>query len=150
MTNQGLQVDASQLLNFFSSLSGNQQKSVYRNALRKASRILLKETKVQLKNVVGRKINDRNSWNGKTFGSGIKFKINNEATEGKVHIMGDFRLKFFEKGTRARTLRKNGASRGSMTANYFFRTAKTNKEQEIFSSIDTFISESIRRIANRP
>lgn len=46
--------------------------------------------------------NARNRWNGKTFSSGIKSKVNKEATEGKVHIMGDFRLKFFEMGTKTR------------------------------------------------
>lgn len=75
--------------------------------------------------------------------------MNKEATEVKVHILGDFRLKFFEKGTTNRTLKKNGANRGAMRAHYFFKTAKDNKEKEIFSSLDNLISTSINRVANK-
>ena len=105
---------------------------MYKNALRKAGRILQKETKTQLRSVVGKAINHKNRWNGKTLGNGVKMKVDKEATEAKVHIMGDFRLKFFEMGTSARQLRKNGANRGRMNASHFFRTAKDNKERAIF------------------
>lgn len=149
MNDNSFQVETKDVLNKFAELTGKQQKNVYRNALRKSSRILVSESKNQLRVIVGSKINDKNKWNGKTFGSGIKFKVNREATEAKVHIMGDFRLKFFEKGTVVRTLRKNKANRGSMTAYYFFRQAKSNKEKEIFDSMDNLITESINRIYNR-
>jgi DNA-binding FadR family transcriptional regulator len=149
MSNQGMIVDADNVLNVFAGLTSREQKQVYRNALRKAARILTAETKVQLRSIVGSKVNSRNRWNGKTLGSGIKLKVDREATEAKVHIMGDFRLKFFEKGTAVRTLRRNGANRGAMGAHYFFRTAKTNKETEVFNSMDNLILESINRIVNR-
>jgi len=149
MSNQGLEVETKDVLNMFADLTGKEQKKVYRNALRIAARILVKEAKQQLRGVIGSKINSKNKWNGKTLGSGIKLKLDKEATEAKVHIMGDFRLKFFEKGTKNRTLRKNGANRGAMTAHYFFRTAKSDKENEIFNSLDKIISESINRVANK-
>ena len=110
--NNGVTVDASQVLRMFSELNSRQQKNVYKNALRKAGRILQKETKTQLRSVVGKAINHKNRWNGKTLGNGVKMKVDKEATEAKVHIMGDFRLKFFELGTTTRQLRKNGANRG--------------------------------------
>jgi hypothetical protein len=149
MSKEGLEVDAKEVLNNFADLTGKEQKKVYRNALRKAARLLVSESKQQLRSIVGSKVNSRNRWNGKTLGSGIKLKVDKDATEAKIHILGDFRLKFFEKGTVTRTLRKNGANRGVMTAHYFFRTAKENKENEVFSSLDNLISESINRIANR-
>lgn len=149
MSDNTFEIDAKDVLNKFAELTGKQQKNVYRNTLRKASRILISESKSQLRTVVGSKINDKNKWNGKTFGSGIKFKLDREATEAKVHIMGDFRLKFFEKGTAIRTLKKNKANRGAMTAHYFFKQAKSNKEKEVFDSMDKLISESINRIYNR-
>lgn len=149
MNDNTFEIDAKCVLNKFAELTGKQQKNVYKNSFRKASRILVSETKQQLKTVVGSKINSKNSWNGKALSSGIKFKINPDATEAKVHIMGDFRLKFFEKGTAVRTLKKNKANRGAMTAHYFFRQAKANKEKEIFDSMDKLISESINRIYNR-
>lgn len=149
MSDNNFEIDTREVLQKFADLTGKQQKNVYKNSLRKASRILVSETKKQLKAVIGSKVNNKNRWNGKTLGSGIRFKINSEATEGKVHIMGDFRLKFFEKGTSERYLKKNKSYRGKMTSHYFFRQAKTNKEKEIFDSMDKLISESINRIYNR-
>jgi len=147
--NNGVTVDASQVLRMFSELNSRQQKNVYKNALRKAGRILQKETKTQLRSVVGKAINHKNRWNGKTLGNGVKMKVDKEATEAKVHIMGDFRLKFFELGTTTRQLRKNGANRGRMKAAHFFKTAKDKTERAIFDNINQMVEESITRIANK-
>ena len=147
--NNGVNVDASQVLRMFSELNSRQQKNVYKNALRKAGRILQKETKTQLRSVVGKAINHKNRWNGKTLGNGVKMKVDKEATEAKVHIMGDFRLKFFELGTTTRQLRKNGANRGRMKAAHFFKTAKDKTEHAIFDNINQMVEESITRIANK-
>ncbi|WP_042367543.1 hypothetical protein [Bacteroides neonati] len=144
-----VEIDSRQVLTTFAELTGRQQKQVYKSALRKAANILTKETKSQLRTHIGSKVNSRNRWNGKTLASGIKVSVDREATAAKVHILGDFRLKFFETGTSNRTLRRNGANRGSMSANHFFRDAKQAKEQEIFSNIDRLITESIQRTANR-
>ena len=65
--NNGVTVDASQVLRMFSELNSRQQKNVYKNALRKAGRILQKETKTQLRSVVGKTINHKNRWDGKTY-----------------------------------------------------------------------------------
>ena len=147
--NNGVTVDASQVLRMFSELNSRQQKNVYKNALRKAGRILQKETKTQLRSVVGKAINHKNRWNGKTLGNGVKMKVDKEATEAKVHIMGDFRLKFFELGTTTRQLRKNEANRGRMKAAHFFKTAKDKTEHAIFDNINQMVEESITRIANK-
>ena len=147
--NNGVTVDASQVLRMFSELNSRQQKNVYKNALRKAGRILQKETKTQLRSVVGKAINHKNRWNGKTLGNGVKMKVDKEATEAKVHIMGDFRLKFFELGTTTRQLRNNGANRGRMKAAHFFKTAKDKTEHAIFDNINQMVEESITRIANK-
>ena len=34
--------------------------------------------------------------------NGIKYSIDRDVTTSKIHIMGDFRLKFFELGTKKR------------------------------------------------
>lgn len=72
--NNGVTVDASQVLRMFSELNSRQQKNVYKNALRKAGRILQKETKTQLRSVVGKTINHKNRWDGKTLGQWNKTK----------------------------------------------------------------------------
>lgn len=144
-----LEVDSRQVINLFSELNSRQQRQVYRNALRRAAGILSRETKKQLKDVVGSAVNHRNRLNNKTLASGIRVKADREGAEAKVHIMGDFRLKFFELGTTVRRLRRNGANRGRINASYFFRTAKQNKEQEVFDTLDSLISQSIQRTSNR-
>ena len=142
-----IEVDAKDVLNLFSELNSRQQKQAHRNALRRSANILVKETKKQLKSHLGKVVNHRNRWNGKTLQSGIKSKADNK--EAKVHIMGDFRLKFFELGTKQRKLKKNGANRGKIKALYFFRTAQQNKEQEVFSTMDKLLSESIQKVYNK-
>ena len=138
-------VDVKQVLRMFAELDSKKQKKVHRTALRKATGILVKETRKNFRTVV-KKPNSRNWWNGRTFSSGIKSSINREVTEGKVHIMGDFRLKFFELGTRERRKRKNGARTGRITARYFFRRARLSKEAEISNSMNSIIEQSIKRI----
>ena len=148
-----IEVDARQVTSMFADLTSRQQRQVYRNALRKGAGILVGETKRQLRQTLGRAASSRNWWNGKTLISGIKANADRNG------------LKFFELGTRVRrTTGSNTASvrgrnpirrqrvaanRGNINAAHFFRTAKTNKEREIFDNMDNLISQSIQRIANR-
>lgn len=76
--------------------------------------------------------------------------------------MGDFRLKFFELGTKRRkTSGANRASvrgkipkyrqrkpsyRGSIKASNFFKRARQSKEREIGDNMERIISESIIRV----
>lgn len=104
-----IEVDARQVTSMFANLTSKQQRRVYRNALRRGANILVGETKRQLRQTLGRAVSSKNWWNGKTLISGIKSNANEK--EAKVHIMGDFRLKFFELGTRVRrTTGSNTAS----------------------------------------
>lgn len=160
-----IEVDAREVLKLFAELNTNQQRRAYRNALRRAANILVKETRNQLKSKLGRKANSKNWWNNKTLASGIKSNADKEGKEAKVHIMGDFRLKFFEMGTKQRKTtgrntasvrgktpirrQRKAANRGRIESLKFFNTAKDNKEQEIFGTLDKLISESIQRVYNK-
>ena len=140
-------VDARQVLQMFAALDSKRQKKAHRTALRKATGILVRETRKNFRKVV-KNPNARNRWNGKTVSSGIKSKVNKEATEGKVHIMGDFRLKFFEMGTKTRYKKrtKGRPSTGSIKASYFFKKAREAKESEISNSMNDIITKSILRV----
>lgn len=144
-----IEVDAKDVLNLFSELNSRQQKQAVRNALRRSANIVVKEAKKNLKSHLGYVVNHRNRWNGKTLQSGIKATIKKNLDQITIHIMGDFRLKFFEKGTKVRKLKKNGANRGRIKALYFFRTAQQNKEQEVFSTMDKLLSGSIQKVYNK-
>ena len=154
-------VDTRSVLEMFAELDSRRQKQAHSSALRRGVNILVKEARKSLRTAV-RKPNSKNWWNGKTLQSGIKSSINKEVTEGKVHIMGDFRLKFFEMGTKLRkTSGANRASvrgkipkyrqhkpsyRGSIKASNFFLKARNRKEKEISDNMNTIIAESIRKV----
>lgn len=140
-----IEVDSRNVLKMFAELTSKKQKKVHRIALAKALSILVKEARSTLKGVIRKSIYSKSKKTGKSLASGIKYKINKDATEGKAHILGDFRLKFFELGTKER-YRKNGGKTGTIKASYFFRTARQNKEALISSSMNNIISESIKRV----
>lgn len=143
-------VDTRDVLNLFANLNRRNQYKAYRNALKKGASILVKAAKKELKNKIGSKIDSKNWWNGKSLGSGIRYSINKEVTAAKIHILGDFRLKFFENGTNERNTKK-GFNRGSIKNNkyHFFDTAKQSTENEIFSNINMLIAESIQKVAKK-
>ena len=140
-----IEVDSRNVLKMFAELSNKNQKKVHRIALAKALSILVKEARSTLKGVIRKSIYSKSKKTGRSLASGIKYRINKEATEGKAHILGDFRLKFFELGTKER-YRKRGGKTGSIKASYFFRIARQNNEAVISSSMNNIISESIKRV----
>lgn len=155
-------VDNRQVLEMFSQLSKKKMKKVHRQALRKAAKVIQKEAKVELRKATtayrSNKSNLKNGWHlkkkkdgtltAKSLQDGIKSSVSKEVDSAKVHILGDFRLKWFEKGTRNRQTRK-GYSRGSMKATHFFKIARQRKEQQAEQELQRFIRESILRVAKK-
>lgn len=160
-----IDIDDSQVQALFSRLTSREQDKAFKQTLRKAGNILVKATRNQLKRVV-RNSNKRSVKYGKSLQSGVKCKLvkENGANVAKVHIMGDFRLKFFEKGTTLRRtkghritgyidvrhLRRTGrgGNRGRIRSTYFFDKAKRTSETSIFESMNQMLKESILRAAN--
>lgn len=146
MSNETFSIDGvDNLAKKFSELTGKEQRKAKNNALKKASSILIKAAKSNL-NQVTKGARHPNRWNGKTMESGVRMsKLREDTEEIKVHIMGDFRLKFFQSGTNRRTTRIN-ANRGSMKKTNFFTNAITSKKLEAERAIDALFQESINRI----
>ena len=150
MNNAEITVDTKNVLNLFANLSPKKQNRAIKNALKKGSQILVKETKKQLKSGGIKGATKKHpEWKNISLNTGIKYKVRND--ESKVNIMGDFRLKFFELGTAKREYTKNNKTHytGSIKGLNFFNKAKASKEQEIFSSMNKLLSESIQKIAKR-
>ena len=140
-------VDSREVINLFKDLDYKNQKKSYKQALRKSANILAREARKQLKQKMGNSANRKTTKYGPLI-KGIKAKVARSAKSAKVHIMGDFRLKFFELGTAPRYLRRkhNFAYRGKITANHFFKSARQNKEQAAKDSLISNLEESIRKI----
>lgn len=138
-------VNDSAVQNLFNALSPERRKDILIKALRKGGDKLVADTRQQLRASLGAGATTPNRWNGKTMESGIKMRADKDYCEVSVSIMGDFRLKFFEKGTNLRQTRKTKANRGSIKALNFFRAARA-KEDNITATIDQSITELLRRI----
>ena len=157
-----LQVDNRQVLEMFSRLSNKKMKKVHMQALRKAAKVIQKEAKIELRKATAayrsNKSNLKNGWHlkkkndgtisAKSLQDGIRVSVSKDAGSSKVHILGDFRLKWFEKGTNNRQTKK-GYSRGAMKSTHFFKIARQNKEQEAENELQKFITESILRVAKK-
>lgn len=160
----GASVDSKEVLIMLTDLTPNNQKKVYRAALRKSANKLVTQTRRNLRSVT-KKASSKNWWNGKTLQSGVKSSVSKDVRSAKVHILGDFRLNFFEKGTvqryttgsnrskvRGRTpsrRQRRKASRGKINAKWFFRNARNTKEKEILDSLNSEISNAIKKINDK-
>ena len=138
-----VQVDDTSVQNLFDSLDADSAKQILFTALKKGGQKLTSQTKRSLRAKLGAGSTTPNRWNGKTMESGIRLKADKDYCEVSVSILGDFRLKFFEKGTAQRRLRRGGANRGSIRPLYFFKDAR---QQDIDGTINNSISESLRNI----
>lgn len=167
MSNVRITIDDSQVQAVFSALSARKQKKALMGGIRKSAQVLIKRTKQLIKANL-KNTNKPNKWNGKPMTSGVKYKGDNEKLEGKVHIMGDFRLVIFEKGNYKSRPRKTkgrkktfnghyrggrrqynrigkGHSTGNVKALYLFKQAKSDSEQQVFATLNDNIKESIMK-----
>lgn len=151
-----IEFDETEVIDLFKTLSGKEQDRAYKAALSKVGKILVDETKSELKNVRIKKTNQpiqgidhvHSEWGNISLIKGIKHSVPRSNDQATVHIMGDFRLKFFEKGTDKRETRK-GYNRGSIDDYRFFRKAQQNKKEDILRNLERILSESILRVAQR-
>lgn len=139
-----IEVDDKKVLDLFKELDYKKQIKSYKQALRISARIIQKEAKASLKKEIGKSANQKGRYG--RLNSGIKIKVARNGMSAKVHIMGDFRLKFFELGTDDRYIRKNNAYRGKMNATHFFQTARKAKEEEAENSLLKNLEKAIIKI----
>lgn len=147
--NGGIKVDDKDVIRALSNLSFKKMNKAYKDGMKKSLDPILKQTKVNLRASGIRNVNKPYvGKNGKTYKSmmqGVKSSVyigNTEDSWGKVHIMKEFRLKFFEKGTQIRKTSK-GWNRGSISPKWFFRTAVNQRSKEAVDNLDENIRNSI-------
>ena len=152
-------IDNTQVTKLFDALSADKRSSILTKALKKGAATLQETTKQQLRTKLGSGATSGKKY-GKSLESGIKVKADAYG-EVKVHIMGDFRLRFFEKGTKQRQTKGHkvtgyagrrlkrsgrGGNRGSIKALNFFKAARQSQTQ-INNVINQSITASLRRVA---
>ena len=155
MISGSVTVDDKEVIKALSNLSFKQMNKAYRNGMKKSLDPILKQTKQNLRNSGIRNVNKPYiGKNGKKYISmlqGVKTSVyigDTEDSYGKVHIMKEFRLKWFEKGTQLRKTRK-GYNRGSIKPKWFFATAVRQRQNEAINNLDENIRNSIIQAWNK-
>ena len=155
MISGSITVDDKEIIKALSNLSFKQMNKAYRNGMKKSLDPILKQTKQNLRNSGIRNVNKPYiGKNGKKYISmlqGVKTSVyigDTEDSWGKVHIMKEFRLKWFEKGTQLRKTRK-GYNRGDIKPKWFFATAVRQKQNEAVNNLDENIRNSIIQAWNK-
>lgn len=150
MTNSGVKVDDRQVILALSRLSFKQMNKAYRDGMKKSLDPILKQTKANLRTSGIRNVNKPyiSRKTGKKYPSmlqGVKTSVyvgDTEDSYGKVHIMREFRLKWFEKGTQLRKTSK-GWNRGDIKPRWFFANAVRQRSKEAVDNLDENIRQSI-------
>ena len=150
----GINVDDKEVIQALSRLSFKQMNKAYREGMKKSLDPILKQTKINLRKSGIKNVNKPYiAKNGKKYPSmiqGVKTSVyvgDTEDSYGKVHIMKEFRLKWFEKGTSIRKTSK-GWNRGSIKPKWFFASAVSQRSKEAVSNLDENIRNSIIKAFN--
>lgn len=149
-----IKVDDKELQKALSSLDSRNHRDAVRKALVKGANIAKKETKKNLKHILNPIRKKSKYKNGQdkadiTKGIIVSGKRNDPFEDGvKLHIMGDYRLKFFEMGTDERSTKK-GYNRGEHKRTPFFKPALNSCEEQVFETISKEINNQIIKKANR-
>ncbi len=142
MLNASVKIESAQVERFLDSLVDNDLKRrIIYNAVLEGAKELKKATVSNL----------RASGSGvAALASGVRVKGNKAYSEAEVNIMGDYRLKWFEKGT-AQRLTKDKSTRkshstGQIKGLNFFRRARENSESGIYNKIVESINNSMKAL----
>lgn len=155
MNDTGIRVDDKEVIQALARMSFRKMNKAYKTAMKKSLDPILKQTKANLRtsgirNVSKPYISRKTGKKYKSMISGVKSSVYIGKTEdsfGKVHLLGEFRLKFFEMGTSLRKTRK-GYNRGSISPKWFFRSAVNQKGEEAARSLDDNIGDAIMKAWN--
>ena len=173
MVNDGIQVDASRCYALFRRLNTRNQRRVSKAALRTAANKVKAQAVKNLQLVIGHSVRKTRIYikaNGKTekqnLAKGIKV-VARDAETAKVHIMGDYRLKWFEMGAglkeprKTKGVRRRGkkiplrreSNRGQVFKDRsklgWFARAVKSKEHEAARDIEEALKKHIIKQANR-
>lgn len=144
-------IDTKQFKIILDRLTPKEYKTAFRKSIREALNILRKKAIANLKGVTT-KIDKKDQYNN-TLRKGIQLKVYPEELEGIVHIMGNFKLKWFQNGTVDRYAKryrgkpmKRKRFTGKIDASKFFTNAKSETESAVFNKLNERIQQNIIKI----
>ena len=147
-----IELDADEILKKFDKLNMKNQKKAAKKAIRISLNVLIKQAKKNLQKVIKGRITQRTTkgrFKGLKLSQGIKLNVWRDCKTGKVNIMKDGRLKWFETGTKVRTTKgsskRKAHSTGQIQPTHFFTNAKKSTEKEIFANLDNSLMQAIKK-----
>lgn len=146
---EALKCDTSVILGKFAKLGVTQMVRVHKAAFANENKVLVKEARLQLSGVTARSKTGytarRKGWTrSSTLERGIRSKVDANGSRGMVHIMGDFRLKWFEMGTSDR-FRKGDAFTGRMSQRPFFAKAVNTAKREMADAFTKTVARAVQK-----
>ena len=160
----GIELNDKDVLRVFSQLDMSHMHKIHKAALRKSINVLVNESRLLLTGVTGRasstRTADRRGWSSlkdknkrlTSLKEGIRHYVAKNEDMAKVHLLGDFRLKFFEMGTDPRETRK-GYNRGKMFKNEnnrkFFAPAVRASLPRMSSTLRKSIVDAVTKVAKQ-
>lgn len=133
----------------FDNMQFSEQKKVIRGVYNRCANILKKQTKANLSKITtskGVRVKMSNKWS-----KGIRHRVRfNQGKESSVtvHIMGYYKLKWFEKPIKTRYTKK-GYHRGTLKPNYFFKSAKSQSSNKMQNEMSNSMQKNINKIWNK-
>ncbi|MBR6640991.1 MAG: HK97 gp10 family phage protein [Clostridia bacterium] len=143
---ESITVDSRAFIRDLNRLSSRNHKKAIKKSLTEGAKVTVKEARRGLRMAVGKTAFKKSKKTGKSIASGIKYTAQRNILEDgvKVHIMKDFRLKFYEKGTVDRHTKK-GYNRGKIAKTNFFTNSLSRCEEQAFRKVqETFRNEVLR------
>ena len=147
-----IELNTDEILKKFDSLNMKSQKKAAKQAIRISLNVLIKQAKKNLQKVIKGRITkptQKGRFKGLKLSQGIKLNVWRDGKTGKVNIMKDGRLKWFETGTTKRrttyTSKRKAHSTGQIKASHFFTDAKKSTEKEIFANLDNSLMQAIKK-----
>lgn len=147
-----IDINTDEILKKFDSLNMKSQKKAAKQAIRISLNVLVKQAKKNLQKIIKSRITkptQKGRFKGLKLSQGIKLNVWKDGKTGKVNIMKDGRLKWFETGTQKRrttyTSKRKAHSTGQIKASHFFTDAKKSTEKEIFSNLDQALMQAIKK-----
>lgn len=154
-------IDSRQVDEMLDTLSDDEfKRKVLFDAVKEGAKTLQQNTKKLFRQSMGDSATHYSKYIRKPFEDGVTVKGDKAYIEATVSIMNDFRMKFFEKGTRQRTTKGRkivgyisshrlkregkGHNTGSIKPLYFFKQARENE-----TAINDAITQSINNVLSK-
>lgn len=159
--NNIVEIDSRQVDELLNTLSDDEfKRKLLFDAVKAGAKALQQNTKKLFRQSMGDSATHYSKYISKPFEEGVTVKGDKAYIEASVSIMNDFRMKFFENGTKQRTTKGRkivgyisshrlkregkGHNTGSIKPLYFFRKARQNE-----TAINDAITQSINNALSK-